>query len=209
MQNFCCDLHDPALYQKTFSVLPHRKEEHIIDVQAASRLGCSLMIPVLLGFFLPYFLLWKESLSVAFFIDGYLDVMAFWLYPIVTLLVVVLGIVLHELLHGLPWSFFAKKGWSSIRFGVLRPHFVPYCHCQEPLRLRQYIIGALTPLVVLGFAPVIYAWFSGNWFFLLFGTFFTVSAIGDVMVVHTMRKLKADTLILDHPSEAGYYIYMP
>lgn len=187
-------------------MLPQHKEEHIIDVQAASRLGCSMMIPVLLSYFLPYFLFWKESLSTAFFVDGYLDVMPLWLYPIVAILIVILGIVLHELLHGLPWSCFAKKGWSSIRFGVLKPQFVPYCHCNEPLRIWQYIIGALTPLVVLGFGPVIYAWTTGNWLLLLFGTFFTVSAIGDVMVVYTMRKLKADTLILDHPSEAGYFI---
>lgn len=188
-------------------MLSQHKEEHIIDVSEASRLGCSITIPVVLVYLLPFFLLWKESLSTAFFVEGYLDVMHPVLYPVLGILILVLGIILHELLHGLPWSLFAKNGWSSIRFGILKPHFVPYCHCVEPLRISHYIIGALTPLVVLGFAPVIYAWVTGNWLCLLFGAFFTVSAIGDVMIVYTMRKLKARTWVLDHPSEAGYFTY--
>lgn len=188
-------------------MLPQHKEEHIIDVSEASRLGCSLMIPVFLIYIFPYLLCWKDSLSAAFFIDGYLDVMHPMLYPVVGLAIMILGIVLHELLHGLPWSLFAKSGWSSIRFGILKPQFVPYCHCTEPLRIAHYIIGALTPLVVLGFAPVIYAWVTGNWLYLVFGAFFTVSAIGDVMIVCTMRRLKLNTWILDHPAEAGYFTY--
>ncbi|MCL7986399.1 DUF3267 domain-containing protein [Sphingobacterium sp. lm-10] len=188
-------------------MLSHHKEEHIIDVAEASRLGCSMTIPVLLIYVFPYFIIWKDSLSSAFFVDGYLDILHPMLYPVIGVAILILGILLHELLHGLPWSFFAKNGWSSIRFGILRPHFVPYCHCTEPLRIIHYVIGALTPLVTLGFAPVIYAWFTGNWLCLLFGTFFTLSAIGDIMIVYTMRKLKPDTWVLDHPSEPGFFIY--
>ncbi len=186
---------------------PHQRKEHIIDVQTASRVGGSIIFPVLLAYFLPYFLIWKASLSTHFFVHGYLDILPPVLYPMVAILTIVLGIILHELLHGVPWAIFATKGWASIRFGLLRPHYIPYCHCGEPLSVKHYIIGALTPLVVLGIAPTIYAWISGNWFFLLFGVFFTVSAIGDVMIVYSMRRIKSGVRIMDHPTEVGYIIY--
>ena len=68
------------------------------------------------------------------------------------------GIVVHELIHGLTWAYFAKKGFKSIRFGVFWEMLTPYCHCSEPLTVRQYCIGALMPLVVLGIIPLVLAY---------------------------------------------------
>ena len=39
------------------------------------------------------------------------------------------GIVVHELIHGLTWAYFAKKGFKSIRFGIFWEMLTPYCHC--------------------------------------------------------------------------------
>ncbi|MFD2598580.1 DUF3267 domain-containing protein [Sphingobacterium corticis] len=182
------------------------KKEHLIDVAEASRMGCSMLVPVLLSYVVPYLLIWKSHLSKEFFVVGYLDVVPAFLYPPLVVLVIFIGIILHEGLHGLAWSICSKAGWASIRFGIMKPSYTPYCHCIEPLRVRQYIFGALTPLFVLGMLPAIYALITGNWLFLIFGFFFTVTAVGDVMIVMKMRKLHASTIVLDHPSEAGFYV---
>ncbi|QIH35635.1 DUF3267 domain-containing protein [Sphingobacterium sp. DR205] len=122
-------------------------------------------------------------------------------------LVVVIGVVVHELIHGITWSCYIKNGFRSIKFGVLMKMLTPYCHCKEPLRVKQYIIGALMPSIILGIIPIIYAWFSGNTNILLFAIFFTASAAGDFMIVQLIWREDMRSLVLDHPSEAGCFIY--
>jgi hypothetical protein len=94
-----------------------------------------------------------------------------------------------------------------MKFGVLWKTLNPYCHCQEPLRVRQYIIGAITPAIILGFIPSILAIVIGNLELLLFGMFFTMAALGDFLIINLLRKENKSDLVQDHPSEAGCYIY--
>ena len=83
----------------------------------------------------------------------------------------------------------------------------PYCHCKEPLMVKHYILGAIMPAFVLGIIPAIIAIIIGNFGLLLFGSFFTLAAIGDFMVIYILRNEKKDDFVLDHPSEAGCYIF--
>lgn len=73
--------------------------------------------------------------------------------------------------------------------------------------MRHYLIGAIMPLVLLGIVPGVISWFTGNIYLTLFGTVFTVSAIGDLLVVHLLKNFSKDTYIQDHPKEAGFYVY--
>lgn len=167
------------------------------------------MIPIILVFGLLYYLIWGLNLSVnpleGFNFENTLFNKAIGV--ILFLVLVVLGIVLHELIHGITFARFAKNGFQSIKFGILKEMLTPYCHCKEPLKVSQYIIGALMPAIILGFIPSILAIISGNFWLLLFGIFFTMSAIGDFMIVHLIRKENKDSLVQDHPSEAGCFIY--
>lgn len=119
----------------------------------------------------------------------------------------VLGIVVHELIHGITWVRFAKNGFKSIKFGILWKMLTPYCHCMEPLKVRQYRIGAITPAIFLCFIPSIITLIVGNLGLLIFGIFFTMAAAGDFLVIQMISKEKRDDLVEDHPSEAGCYIY--
>lgn len=83
----------------------------------------------------------------------------------------------------------------------------PYCHCKEPLNVRQYIIGAIAPAILLGIVPSIVAIMIGNPGLLLFGMFFTIAAAGDILIINLLRKENSSDLVQDHPSEAGCYIY--
>ena len=83
----------------------------------------------------------------------------------------------------------------------------PYCHCKEPLIVKHYIIGAITPAIILGFLPAVYSILTGNIGFLFFGIFFTMAALGDFMIINLLRKENLNSFVLDHPSEAGCFIY--
>lgn len=185
------------------------KELHLIDLNDASKAGCWVTVPVLLFYFLPFYFLWYPKYG-----DNFWEVVFNWewqvpafMYLVVLIAVMVLGIILHELIHGVFWAVFAKKGWKSIQFGLIKEHFTPYCHCTEPLKVKHYVVGGLMPLIILGIIPGVWAWFNGNIYLLLFGFFFTVSAIGDVLVINMLRKFPKNSYVQDHPNEAGFYVY--
>jgi hypothetical protein len=184
----------------------YQKEKLTIDLERTNIFAILILIPIVLVFGLPYYLLWKPKIDIENLIDN-LGPQGAGLGLLICFSVLLLGIVVHELIHGITWAIFAKNGFKSMKFGVLWKTLNPYCHCQEPLRVRQYIIGAITPAIILGFIPSILAIVIGNLGLLLFGMFFTMAALGDFLIINLLRKENKSDLVQDHPSEAGCYIY--
>jgi hypothetical protein len=119
-------------------------------------------------------------------------------------------IALHELIHGLTWSFFCENGFKDIEFGVKWKLLTPYCVCKTPLKKGHYILGALMPLIVLGLIPSLLAMAIGSMDIFLLGLVMILSAGGDILIVLMLLKYKAasrDVIIFDHPSQAGSIVF--
>ncbi|MBN1145206.1 MAG: DUF3267 domain-containing protein [Bacteroidales bacterium] len=185
------------------------KEKLTIDIVRANIYGIAIMFPIALIYGIPYFLLWKEQFTIDSLkntLDNTHPAGVFIGFSSL-IIIMIAGIILHELIHGITWALFASKGFKSIRFGVLWKMLTPYCHCKEPLKVRHYILGAIMPAIILGIIPAVIALFTGSFGLLLFALLFTISAIGDFMIINLLRKERMDDLAEDHPSEAGCYIY--
>lgn len=185
------------------------KEQKTIDLAKANIVALMGIIPIGLLYFIPFYLLWRENLSINHLkesvkhinsLSGGLSI------TLIVMLALIGGIAVHELIHGITWSFFTKKGFRSIKFGFLVKMLTPYCHCNEPLKVTHYITGTIMPAVILGFLPSIMAIIFGNIPLLLFGTIFTVVAMGDFMIIYLIRNEDRNSLILDHPNEGGCYV---
>lgn len=181
------------------------REKRTIDLARANGAALLAMLPITVAYVLPFYLLRGHRYTW----DGVKAAMesgtaadSVWV-----LAMLLGGIVVHELVHGITWALYAKSGFRSIRFGVLWKMLTPYCHCKEPLTVRQYIIGALMPAIILGFAPAMLAMALGSAKLLVFALFFTVAAMGDFMIIHLIRNEPVGTMVLDHPSEAGCYVF--
>lgn len=186
----------------------YQREKRTIDLAKANGVGCIMYLPVLLVYCLPFYLLWDDRISISTFLHNFNQGVHPGFFILFFLLALIGGIVLHELIHGATWAIFAKKGWQSIKLGVLWKFLTPYCHCKDPLTVAQYTLGALMPFFILGVLPTVAAYLTGSVGLLTFGIFFTVSAVGDFMIVNMIRREPKGSLILDHPSEAGYYVYL-
>jgi hypothetical protein len=187
----------------------YSKDKLTIDLEWANIFGLVILIPIGLIFGLPYYFLWRDDLaeaSVKSLLDN-LSPVSLGLGVLALTGILLGGIILHELIHGLVWAQFAKNGFKSIKFGVMWKMLTPYCHCKEPLKIKHYIMGASMPGILLGIIPASIALFNGNLYLLLFGILFTVSACGDLLIIHLLRKEKMDDLAQDHPSEVGCFIY--
>lgn len=173
----------------------YTKEKRTIDIMEANNLALKIIGVgvILLG--VTFFLIWKPTVGIT------------WQSSILFFLFFILGIVVHELLHGLAFGLFAKSGFKSIRFGFIKEYLTPYCHCKEPLKLKHYFIGALLPAVVLGVVPIILSFIMGSLFWLIFGIAFFSAAAGDFLVVWVLRHEDPEALVQDHDSEAGCWVF--
>jgi hypothetical protein len=190
-------------------IVGFRKEELTIDMAKAQLLSLIYFLPVAIVLGLPFYFIWATDYNLQTIMEmvpkgiGVGGAMFF----ICTLLMG--GIVLHELLHGVTFAIFAKQGLKSVKFGVMWAFLTPYCHCKEPLLVKHYILGALMPGLVMGILPLILALLTGNFFLFVFGMFFPLAAGGDFMMVNLLRKVDINALVQDHPSKIGCYLYKP
>ena len=122
------------------------------------------------------------------------------------LLAIILGVVLHEIVHGVAWAFAGRKPWASINFGFQTKTLTPYCHITEPLEINAYRIGAVMPGLVVGVLPYIYSLMSGDTNWLWFSLVHTSAAGGDWLVLWLIRNVKPGSLVEDHPTQAGCYV---
>lgn len=185
----------------------NHKELRIINLKEANAKAICFLLIIFVVYAVPYTLIWYNSFSKEFFKASiiWMDYYPIWSTPLIFILVPLLGIVVHELIHGVFWAIFAKRGWKSIKFGYLKETATPYCHCNEPLLVWQYSIGTIMPFVALGLLPAIWACATGNVLLFVFAVIFSATAVGDFMILDMVRKEKSNTYVQDHPSEAGYY----
>jgi len=186
----------------------YKKELLTFDLMKANLYAIFSIIPVLILYGVPFVLLWRNTFSkvaLKSFIHEF--TLGIWGNFVSILLVMTIGIIAHELIHGITWAMYTKNGFKSIKFGVLWKVLTPYCHCSEPLKVKHYITGAIMPAIILGFLPFVYSLFTGNALWLFFGIFFTMSAVGDFLIVNLVRKEDMNSLVLDHPSEVGCYVF--
>ncbi len=123
------------------------------------------------------------------------------------LLLILAGILFHELLHGLGWILASRKGWETVSFGFQLKTLTPYAHIDGRLTVRAYRLGTAFPLLVLGLLPWMAALLLGNPYLNLFGLVFTMLSAGDLMALWLLRRAKGDQNVQDHPSRVGVYLY--
>lgn len=125
---------------------------------------------------------------------------------IVILLLV--GIVVHEVLHAVGWHLFGQVPRRAIRFGFKWKVLTPYAHSRALMPVNGYRWGTFLPGLLLGILPSLLATVVGNGFLLAFGLFFTFTAGGDFLVLWLLREVPREAQVADHPSKVGCVVYV-
>jgi hypothetical protein len=117
-----------------------------------------------------------------------------------------IGLLIHELIHMLVWAWFAGKPLSAFKIGFQWKTLTPYAHCREPMDIFPYRMGTFAPGLVLGILPWLISLFTGDVLLFLFALLYTTAAGGDLLILWLLRRLKPGTLVEDHPANAGCYV---
>jgi hypothetical protein len=175
---------------------PEKKEivEYTMGVGQANMIVLLMIIPIVAMIIFPFILIWDyETFETGN--DQFMDYFLLYLPG---------GIIIHELLHGLTWGYFASNGLKSIKFGVKWKFLTPYCHCKEPLKVKHYKLGGAMPLIVMGIIPSIIGLIIGHGGILSFGMVFTLGAGGDIIALFMLRELDQNIYVSDHPEKLGF-----
>ncbi len=181
----------------------YQKKELTMGGRRANLYSLVFIIPVLFVFYLPFLMIWGYNINL----DSFRTILREHGFLFFGLLIS--GIFVHELIHGITWATYAEKGLSSISFGFSFRAFSPYCHCNEILKIAHYRKGTIMPGILTGILPSIAGLISGNLTILLLGLIFTMAAGSDFLFIWLIRKEAKGSLVLDHPDELGCYIYSP
>ena len=119
---------------------------------------------------------------------------------------VILGVVIHEFIHGISWVIFGRKPFSTVKFGFQWKTFTPYAHLTEPVEVNAYRLGAFLPGFLLGILTFILSLMLGSGDLFWFSLIHTSAAGGDWLILWLIRHVKAGRLVEDHPTHAGCYV---
>jgi hypothetical protein len=192
------DMTDPVYPSETNAATPvsFRRVDRSVSLLRANFLMVYFAFPsvILLGGVFVFF--WGGTPLLSVLTGGYM----------ISLIVLLLGILTHEAIHGLTWKFATGKPFGVITFGFDWKTITPYAHCREPMAVNHYRLGAVMPLILLGIVPSLFAIAGGQGGLMAFGLFFTFAAGGDMLILWLLRDVAPPALVEDHPSQAGCYV---
>ena len=183
------------------------KEKIIINLIWANIFGIIVFMFTCIIFGIPYILLWYNKGNFTFFTFSFFENNI--LNNIFFVFIFLLGIFLHEFIHGIFFAKYSKNKFKSIKYGILPKEklFTPYCHCMEILEINHYRVAIIMPTIILGIIPVIISFVIGNFSLLTLGLIFITVGCGDILMLLKLIKEKKDILIYDLPDDAGFIIY--
>ncbi len=166
-----------------------------IPIGRAYLLMFGFLVPLLLGLL---GIAWALR-GAGFLVDAMTDLQRPWGF----LGWLVLGVFVHEAIHGLVWAWLGGKPLSTIRLGFQWKSLTPYAHIREPIPVRAYRWGAVMPALLLGFLPYALGLLLRSPFLFLYGWFFILAAGGDFVILWLLRNDRGDLLVQDHPERVG------
>ena len=187
-------------------------KEIYIESKKVHIIGILLSFPIILIFISIIFLKWDEVFkqnlkeikeSLLIFDNKKANTILILLAPN---LILVIGIIIHEFIHGIFMALFSKNGWKSVRFGFIKKQLMPFANCLEPLTSKQMLVVSLAPFFILSLLPSLYGMLFGDLFCFFIGFSMTLGAVGDFIYSHLIFKTGLNNKLLDHKSKVGFII---
>jgi hypothetical protein len=188
----------------------YKKEKIILNLLWLNIIGIIVLLVSSALFGGSFYLIWHEKFNISREIDitSQRKIMLVLQNVLIIIIPFIIGVILHELIHGFFYAVFAKNKFKSIKFGIKLKYGVAYCMCTELIKVKHSIIVLIMPAIILGFIPCIFSLIIGNLFLLIFGIIFIAGGTGDFYIILKLMKEDGENYILDTLGEEKFmYIY--
>ena len=113
------------------------------------------------------------------------------------------GTLLHEMIYILGWLLFSSSELSDLKSGFQWKSLMPCAHNKKAIRMDEYRIGILAPLVIFGMLPYLAGLVINDPGLIVFGTLFIAMSAGDLIGFFITRKVDREVRVKDHPGKVG------
>jgi hypothetical protein len=184
----------------------YKEEKLFLDLLWLNILGIIILLISSALFGGSFYLLWHEKIKFGREIDITSQRKIILILQNISIIIIplVIGVILHELIHGFFYALFAKNKFKSIKLGIKLKYGVAYCICTELIKVKCSIIVLIMPAIILGFIPIFFSLVLGNLFLLIFGIIFIAGSSGDFLIVLKLMKENGENYILDTLGEDKY-----
>lgn len=177
---------------------PDRAENNaLLELSIARRIVLFWLFVPGAGLLLIHYLVWGITSA---------DVHTLLTSPYITIGAIIIGAVLHELLHILGYVL-GGAPLSSIKLHVQYNSLTAYVSCSVPISGRMLKLTCLLPLFVLGIGGAVAALFTGSLGLTLWAAFMISAAAGDVAILYAIRGVPPHCPARLHGREIGCVYY--
>jgi hypothetical protein len=106
------------------------------------------------------------------------------------------------MIHGIVWSKYTETNIHVILKLIIR-----FCHCNNVIKIKNYIVGLIMPTIILGIIPTLAGIIMGNILILAFGLLMIVTGTDDFYVIWLLRKQNKNNFIKDIDNRIGFITY--
>lgn len=124
----------------------------------------------------------------------------------IVLPIIFISIFIHEGLHWLGYVGFAHLPWKTVHLGFNLRYVAPYVHADSPVTASAYKRLVALPGVILGVIPALVGIAGESGLMTLYGLIMLLGAVGDLTILWKIRRVSADSLVIDHPTRAGCWV---
>lgn len=116
-------------------------------------------------------------------------------------------IVVHELLHGITFAVGTKKGFKSIKFGVVLRSGVAYCISLVPVKVSRARLSLMMPIYLVCLPLYIYGVVVSDELIAILAVLFASGSVGDFYYMWKLRHTNKDLYMYEEmPTKTGYEI---
>lgn len=116
----------------------------------------------------------------------------------------ILVFFVHELIHGIGYSLFAKDK-SKIKYGIALDKGVLYAMCQDTISKTGILVSLMLPTIILTFILLPIGIIIKDSILVFLALMNLYGAIGDIMMCTLAIRLPKDTEYIDYNADIGAY----
>ena len=163
---------------KQFISEEYEQEKYVLNMIWFTIFSLIILIFLTLVFGIPFYNAWKININ-----ENIFPIIVNTNYRIIFLIICILGLYIHELIHGFFWGLFVKSKFKGIKIYFHKKYYTFVCECKNVLNKRQFIIGTIMPMIILGFIPLVLSFIFLNRPMFIFGILYIAAAGGDILII--------------------------
>lgn len=172
----------------------YESKENTIKIEKVCKGGFLIILPIVILMIGGYFL-----------VNGVYDITVQpWTDYFIIVGFFVVGFLIHEFLHVIVWVICSEDKWKSLRYGLDINYMKPYINCEEAVKVNQYRIQKVLPVIITSIIPYIVALIIGNYHLAVASALLFGMCGVDLRVLILLRKENKDNYIVNDIDDGLY-----